>query len=116
MKYQVFTMAGTVRVYTEVRSQCKIPYIPAGQMKKRYPDKDFVIIGEIGSLARAPTDGDWLCLKDGKTIPIHPRGSLKRPLEWVTGYTAVDESSYVALIGGFLHFIMTLRLTVKMKR
>lgn len=116
MYHQISVKTESLRFYTEVRSQSKIPYITTGQMKKRYPDEGFVIIGEIGSLARAPTDGDRLYLEDGKTIPIYPRGSLKRPFEWVAGYAAVDESSYVAVIGGFFQLFMKIGCIVKVRR
>lgn len=116
MHYRIFAKTVTLRLYTEVRSQSKIPYITIRQMKKQYPGRGFVIIGEIGSLARAPADGDWLYLEDGKAIPIHPRGSLKRPFEWVAGYAAVDEGSYVAVIGGFLQLLMKIGRIIKIKQ
>lgn len=115
MIYQIYTQTGKNRFFTEVRSFSKIPYVTAKEMKKRYPDRDFIIIGEIGSLAHAPIDGDRLFIKDGKVIPILPRGSLKRPFEWVVGYTAVQENSYVAVVGGFFHLIMIVRCILKRK-
>lgn len=57
---------------------------------KLHSGKSFVVIREIGSLARVPDDGDRLWVGCGKSIPILPGGSLKRPFEWVIGYTAVD--------------------------
>lgn len=113
MYYQIYTMAGKTRFFTEVRSFSKIPYITAGEMKKRYPDKNFVIIGEIGSLGSTTENGDWLYLENGEVIPILPRGSLKIPFEWVVGYTAVQENSYVAVIGGILHLFVLMVSVIK---
>lgn len=113
MIYRICTQTGKIRFFADVRSGGRIPYITAREMKKRFSDKSFVIIGEIGSLARAQTDGDLLYMEDGKAIPILPRGSLKWPFEWVKGYALVQKDSYVAVIGGFFHFVLSIGCNVK---
>lgn len=116
MFYRIFIHAGETRFFTEVRSCSKIPYITVKEMKKRYSGKNFVIIGEIGSISGASENVDWLYVEEGKVIPILPRGSLKRPFERVIGYTQVDEKSFVAVVGGFLHILMRMRCILKGKR
>jgi hypothetical protein len=113
MHYRIYSQVERTSLFTDVHSCGRIPYITVREIKKRYRDKSFVIIGEICSLANAPADGDWLCIGDGKVIPILPRGSLKKPFERVVGYTPVQENSYVAVIGGFLHWLLSLRCIVK---
>jgi len=66
--------------------------------RERYPDERFVIIGEIGGIARPPNGIDLLIAETGKVIPILPRGSLKKPLEWVAGYVGVDKDTYIAAV------------------
>jgi len=63
-----------------------------------YPDGSFVIIGEIGNFAKAYADQDVLLINAGKALPIFPRGSLIKPLEWIVGYIAVGENTYVAAV------------------
>jgi len=45
MFYQVNIHAGKPGFFTEVRSHGKIQYITVREMKKLYPDENFVIIG-----------------------------------------------------------------------
>lgn len=113
MLYRIYAQADTARFYTEVHTCSKIPYYTSKEMDKRYPDGCFVIIGEIGGLARTLPDGDQLCVAEGKIIPILPRGSFKRPFEWVIGYIQVQENSYVAVIGGCFHPLMSVRYFLK---
>lgn len=113
MFYQVNIHAGKPGFFTEVRSHGKIQYITVREMKKLYPDENFVIIGQIGSLSHEPTVGDWLCTEDGKIIPILPRGSLKKPFEWVVGYTEVQDKKYVAVVGGFFHMFMLILCNIR---
>jgi len=67
-------------------------------MKEIYPDKNFVIIGEIGIFADTFKFQDVLLTDDGKFVPIFPRGSLTKPFEWIAGYAAVGENTYVAVV------------------
>jgi len=41
----------------------------------------------------------------GKSIPIFPLGSIKKPFEWVDGYAAVGENTYVAVVKSLLSFV-----------
>lgn len=106
MLYRIYAQTGETRLFTEVRSQSRLPYCTAKRMKIRYPDGNFVIIGEIGGLARPPTNGDRLLAEGGKILPILPRGSLKKPLEWIVGYIAVENNTYVAVIRSIFHLFM----------
>lgn len=67
-------------------------------MRELYPGGDFVIIGEIGNFKEVFGGQDVLMISAGKAIPIFPRGSLMKPLEWIAGYVAVGENTYVAAV------------------
>ena len=67
-------------------------------MKEMYPEEDFVVIGEIGICAETFNTQDILLTDDGKLVPIFPRGSLTKPFEWIAGYIAVGENTYVAAV------------------
>ena len=98
MLYQLYPQAHEARLFTEPRSQSRLPYRTEKEMRSLYPNGNFVVIGEIGSFARPPTDGDRLLTGDGQTLPILPRGSLKRPFEWISGYIMVGENAHVAAV------------------
>ena len=98
MLYRIDPEAEKTRTYTEPYSLCRLPYHTAKEMRERYPDGNFVIIGEIGAFARSATAGDRLVIDEGKTIPILPRGSFARPFEWIAGYIPVERSTYIAAI------------------
>ena len=102
MLYGIYVQAGEVRLFKEPRSQSRLPYCTEREMRMRYPDGDFVIIGEIGGIAQPSADGDRLLTGDGSILPILPRGSLKKPFEWIFGYIAVEEHAYIATIGSLI--------------
>lgn len=80
-----------------------LPYLTVKEMRKLYPDGgNFAVIGEIGGLPWFPGSGDLLITEAGNSIPIFPKGSLKKPFEWVRGYVAVGKHTYIAVIGGLL--------------
>lgn len=81
---------------TTQREQASIPnregnggLLPGGQ---------FHLIGKISSAARPPKEGDHLLIANGKSIAILPRGSMKKPFEWVAGYVAEGKNTYIAAI------------------
>lgn len=98
MFYRLYPQTNDARLFTEPRSQSGLSYRTVKEMRALYPNGNFVIIGEIGSFARPPTDGDKLLTEDGQLFPILPRGSLKRPFEWIVGYIAVEENTLVAAV------------------
>ncbi|HEX3039047.1 MAG TPA: hypothetical protein VHP54_01965 [Caproiciproducens sp.] len=102
MLYRIYSQAGGTRIFTEPRSRSRLPYCTAKEMRTRYPDGNFIIIGEIGGFVRPSTEGDRLLTGEEKTLPILPRGSLKKPFEWITGYIAVGEHTYIAAIGNLI--------------
>lgn len=102
MLYRLYPKTDEVRIFTEPRSRCRLPFRTVKEMRARYPSENFVIIGEIGSFARPPTAGDQLLTGDGQALPILPRGSLKWPFEWITGYIPVRENTYLALVKSML--------------
>ena len=100
MLYRIYPQKNFMKLYAEPHSKSKLPYYSAKEMRDRYPSGNYVIIGEIGSFARPPTDGDILLMEGGKEISILPRGSLKKPFEWIAGYIAVGNNIYVAAVRG----------------
>jgi len=105
MLYRIVPQTNALKLYREPHSGSKLPYRTIKEMRKLYPDGNFVIIGEIGGIARPPTDGDHLLIGGGKSIPILPRGSLRKPFEWVAGYVAVDGNTYLAAIRSLIVII-----------
>jgi phospholipase/carboxylesterase len=80
----------------------RIPYYSKQEMGELYPNGGYEIIGEIGNIAKAYNGQDMIDCGTGKLTPIFPRGTLKRPFEWVAGYAAVGENTYVAVVKGLL--------------
>jgi len=106
MLYWLCPQAEEIRLFMEPHSRSRVPYRTAKEMRILYSNGNFVIIVEIGSFARPPTDGDKLLTGDGQAIPVLPRGSLKRPFEWFAGYVAVDKNTYLAVIGNPLSSLL----------
>lgn len=106
MRYQIEHQDGPVKQFREPRSGSLIPYHTAKNMRERDPNGTFHVIGEVGCFARPPDKGDVLIAGDGKEIPVHPRGSLIRPFEWVAGYIPVGKNSYIAAIRNPLCWLM----------
>jgi phospholipase/carboxylesterase len=98
MLYRIDPHINSLKFYREPYSGNKLPYRKVKEMQEIYPDGKFVIIGEIGSVKLPPKDGDCLIISSGNQIPILPRGSHIKPLEWVTGYVAVGENTYLAVL------------------
>lgn len=99
MLYRIEPQINSLKFYREPHSGSKLPYRTVKEMREFYPNGNFVIIGEIGSVKLPPKDGDCLIISSGNQIPILPRGSHIKPLEWVTGYVAVGENTYLAVLG-----------------
>ena len=89
----------------EPNSSTLIFYYPKSKMKLLYPKNEFEVIGEIGNLAKKYSNQDEILAETGKRIPVFPRGSLKRPFEWVTGYAAVGENTYVAVVKSIIPYL-----------
>ncbi|AET69222.1 hypothetical protein Desor_3759 [Desulfosporosinus orientis DSM 765] len=98
MLYRLYPQTNQTRIFKERNSQSKIPFCPVKKMRELYPGGDFVIIGEIGNFAEVFGGQDVLMTSAGKAVPIFPRGSLIKPLEWIAGYVAVGENTYVAAV------------------
>lgn len=79
-------------------SHCPIAYYSKQKMNELYPNGGYEVIGEIGNFAKKYAEQDVIVTDTGKSIPIFPRGSLKKPFEWVSGYAAVEENTYVAVV------------------
>lgn len=67
-------------------------------MNELHPNGNYEVIGEIGNFAKKYDGQDVILNENGTSINIFPRGSLKRPFEWVAGYAALEEKTYVAVI------------------
>lgn len=98
MIYRPYAQADQTRIFTQKYSRSKIPYRTAKKMRELYPDGRFVIIGEIGNFAKTAQDQDMLLTAAANAISIFPRGSLRAPFEWIAGYIAVGENTYIAVV------------------
>lgn len=83
---------------TERYSRSSVPYYTKKQMNEMHPNGNYEVIGEIGNFAKKYDGQDVILNENGTSIIIFPRGSLKKPFEWVAGYAALEENTYVAVI------------------
>jgi phospholipase/carboxylesterase len=97
----------------EKNSRCKIPYLPVKRMREMYPDGSFVVIGEIGNIARTLPGQDTLLISNGAEVSIFPRGCMRRPFEWIVGYVAVEENTYIAVVQNLLSIFLPISGTKK---
>lgn len=102
MPYRIDPQEDSAKPCGKPRGRNKLSYRTVKEMRGLYPDGNFTVIGEIGGIARFPDSGDRLIAETGSAIPILPRGSLKRPFEWVSGYIAVGKHTYIAVIGSLI--------------
>ena len=102
MVYRIDLQRNFAKLYKEPHSRISLPYHTVREMQELYPGDNFAVIGEIGGITQPRGDGDLLMLEIGKTVPILPRGSLKKPFEWVVGYIAVGRNTYVGAIRSLL--------------
>ncbi|MDF2524070.1 MAG: hypothetical protein K0R31_1711 [Clostridiales bacterium] len=79
-------------------NDAKLAYYSKQKIDELYPNVGYEVIGEIGNFAKKFAGQDVIVTNTGKIIPIFPRGSLKKPFEWVAGYAAVGENIYVAVV------------------
>lgn len=79
-------------------SHSTIEYYSKQKMNELYPDGGYEVIGEIGNSSKKYAEQDIIVTDTNKLIPIFPRGSMKKPFEWVIGYAAVGEDIYVSVI------------------
>ncbi len=102
MLYRFYLQTDPAKPCNRPHSGSKLPSLTVKEMWELYPDGNFAVIGEIGGIPWFLGSGDLLITEDGNSIPIFPRGSLKKPFEWVCGYVAVGKHTYIAVIGGLL--------------
>lgn len=98
MLYRIDPHVGSAKYCRGLHNGSKLPYRTVKEMRELYPDGNFAVVGEVGGFARPPNDRDRLLTGDGNVLPILPRGSLKRPFEWVDGYVAVGKNTYLAAV------------------
>ena len=98
MIYQTYPMSIETLHMKERHSCSQIAYVSKQKMYELYPNGNYEVIGEIGNFAKKYTSHDVIVTDTGKSICIFPRGSLKKPFEWVAGYSAVEENTYVAVV------------------
>lgn len=89
----------------EPNSCTVVNYYPKCKMKRLYPKNDYEVIGEIGNFSKRYSNEDEILAGTGKRIPVFPRGSLKSPFEWVTGYAMVGENTYVAVVKSIIPYL-----------
>lgn len=82
----------------ERHSKRQIAYYSKRKMDELYADGRYEVIGEIGNFAKKYSSQDVILVDSGSNVPIFPRGSLNKPFEWIAGYAAVGENTYVAVV------------------
>lgn len=87
---------------TERHSCSRIAYFSKQKIDALYPDAGYEVIGEIGNFAKEYEGQDVVLTVTGKKTPVFPRGSIKRPFEWIAGYAAVGENIFVAVVRGVI--------------
>jgi len=98
MTFQFNRKKHEVLYTTERHSKSIISYYSKGKMIELYSNRGYEVIGEISNCAKIYSGQDEIITDTGKSIPIFPRGSYKKPIEWVAGYAAIEENTYVAVI------------------
>jgi hypothetical protein len=98
MTFQFCLKRYDTRYTTERHTNSIITYYSKHKMDELYPNGNYQVIGEIGNYAKKYSEQDEILTEVNKRIPIFPRGSSKQPFEWVVGYAAVAENTYVAVI------------------
>lgn len=106
MVYRFYPKSNAKCCMTERHSHSRIEYYSKQKMNELYPDGDYVVIGEIGNFTKKCVLQDVIETNTGKSIPIFPRGGLKKPFEWVVGYAAVGENTYVAVIKSVISYLV----------
>lgn len=98
MTYWFYPNGNNTMHMMERHSRRRIAYYSKQKMDELYPNCSYEVIGEIGNFAKKYSGQDVIVVDTGKCIPIFPRGSLMKPFEWVVGYAAVGENTYVAVV------------------
>lgn len=105
MTFQIVQGVHSTCHMLEPNSSTVVTYYPNYKMKRLYPKDEYEVIGEIGNFSKKYSDQDEILAETGKRIPIFPRGSLRHPWEWVTGYAAVGENTYVAVVKSMIPYL-----------
>jgi len=113
MVYYLYPQTNQTRLFTEKCSKSKIPYLNTEKMREMYPGRDFVIIGEIGNFTQPIDCHDVLLTNTGKEVFIFPRGSHKKPFEWIAGYAQVGENKYIAVVRSIIPYCLKWRRCMK---
>jgi len=93
------------RYTTEQHTNSMVTYYSKHKMEELYPNGSYEVIGEIGNFAKRYAEQDEIRTDANKRIPIFSRGSSKKPFEWVAGYAAVAENTYVAVIKSIIPYL-----------
>jgi len=97
MRYALDCRLDLERVFWIRKYRTRIPCLSAREIRRRHPDGDYVIVGEIGGWLDQVHASDLLVLEEKVEIPVLPQGSHCRPYEWVAGYVPVGKRVYIAL-------------------
>lgn len=98
MLYQTDRTTRAAGRYREPYSRSVLTCRTGRELRALYPGGGYQIVGEIGVLAPRSADGDSLLAASGTVIPICPRGSLMKPIEWVAGYIPLGGNAYAAAV------------------
>lgn len=102
MTYQFIQTRQGSHYTLEPNSNTIVNYYSKNEIEKLYPKGEYHVIGEIGNFAKQYPKQDEILTETCKRIHIFPRGSIKKPFEWVCGYAEVDMNMYVAIVKSIL--------------
>ncbi|MEI7883839.1 MAG: hypothetical protein WCI30_00640 [Clostridia bacterium] len=98
MEYRFYSAAKNTNYITERHSKSGIAYASIEQFQELFPRGGYEIIGDIGNFQKKVFAQDFILTDTGNRIPIFPRGSIRKPFEWIVGYAAVGEKTFVAVV------------------
>jgi len=90
-----------------------VNYYTENEMEAIYPHGGYEVVGEIGNVARISHKSDDIDTGEGRTIPVFPRGTIKKPFEQVIGYAEIGEKTYVAIVNSILPKIFQGSLSIE---
>lgn len=98
MAYRFYSKSNNMHHNSFRYFDSSIEYYSKKEMCEMYPEGNFEVIGEIGNFSKKYIGQDVIVTARGTEIPIFPRGSLRKPFEWVAGYAPVGENIYVSVV------------------
>ncbi len=113
MRYALDCRLDLERVFWIRKYRTRIPCLSAREIRRRHPEGDYAIVGEIAGWLDQAHASDVLVLEEKLEIPVLPQGSHCRPYEWIAGYVPVGKGNYIALVRSLSPGLMWRRFSRK---